>query len=181
MLRVKQGVCFLDVAAELALVLVLLVRQSTGDVRKGNELISKANSVAIRQSPGQRALGLFAAVWLNLALAPCAMAMEADHDCPHCPPAHEHEMAGHHGHGTPTAKAPCASLDTPCGDLDDVSLDGRAGQPKVKDFGDLPVAIVPGLEHWDTAVATTTRESTGPPRWPGRSTPLHVLHCVYLK
>ncbi len=144
-------------------------------------MISKANSVASRQSLGQRALGLFAAVWLSLALAPCTMAIEADHDCPHCPPAHEHEMAGHHGHSTPAAKAPCASLDAPCGELDDVSLDGRSGQLKAKDLGDLPVAIVPGLEHWDTVVATSIHEATGPPRWPGSSTPLHILHCVYLK
>lgn len=144
-------------------------------------MINKANSAVRRQSLGQRALGLFAAVWLNLALAPCATAMEADHDCPHCPPAHEHEMAGHHGHGAAKAKAPCASLEADCGGIDDISLDGRGGQLKVKDLGDLPVAIVPGVEHWDPVVATTVREATGPPRWPGGSTPLHVLHCVYLK
>lgn len=144
-------------------------------------MISRPKTIAGRQSLAQRALGLFAAVWLNLALAPCAMAIEADHDCAHCPPAHGHEMAGHHGHGAAKDRAPCASLDAGCGEVDDVSLDGRSGQLKIKDVGELPVAIVPGLEQWDTVVAPTIQESTGPPRWPGSSTPLHVLHCVYLK
>lgn len=36
-------------------------------------------------------LGLFALIWLSIAIAPCAMAMQADamaaqHECPHCPP-----------------------------------------------------------------------------------------------
>ena len=90
-------------------------------------------------------------------------------------------MAGHHGHGAEKEKAPCASFEADCGGIDDASFDGRAGQLKVKDLGDLPVVIVPGLDDWSTVVATPIQESTGPPLWPGGSTPLHVLHCVYLK
>ena len=65
-----------------------------------------------RQTRGGKVLGLFVAVWLNLALAPCAMAIEAgedhpgDHPCPHCPPADTH---GHHDmHAGMQAQAPCA-------------------------------------------------------------------------
>ena len=144
-------------------------------------MISKANSAKRRHSLGRRALGLFAAVWLNLALQPCAMAMAADHDCPHCPPANEHEMAGHHGHAVQAEQAPCASLDPGCGELDDVSLDGRSGQLKLKDLGELPVAVAPCYDSRFTTPATTIHESTGPPVWPGGAPPIHVLNCVYLK
>ena len=178
---VESRVHFLDVDGVLALVLGVRVRQSTGDIRKDKVLISKANSAYRRRSLGQRALGLFAAVWLNLALQPCAMAMAADHDCPHCPPQHEHEMAGHHGHAVQADKAPCASMDSACGGLDDASLDGRGGQLKLKDFGDLQVVIVPAFDDWAAVAETTSPVSTGPPDWPGGAPPVHVLNCVYLK
>ena len=177
----KHAVHFLDVIADLALVLRVRVAQSTGNIRKGKGLINKANSRTYRQSPGQRALGLFAAVWLNLALAPCAMAAEADHDCPHCPPAHEHEMAGHHGHDAGQAKAPCASADSACGELEDVSIDGRNGQLKLEEPGDLPPAIPLLADDWGTVAVAPIQESTGPPDWPGGAPPIHVLNCVYLK
>jgi hypothetical protein len=109
------------------------------------------------------------------------MAMDADNDCPHCPPAHEHEMAGHHGHAVEAEQAPCASADAGCGELDDVSLDGRGGQLKLKDLGDLPAVIEPCPDDWGAAAAATVHESTGPPDWPGGAPPIHVLNCVYLK
>ena len=177
----KIGGQFLDVKADLALVLGVRVAQSTGNIRKDKGLINKVNSTAYRRSLGQRALGLFAAVWLNLALAPCAMAVEADHDCPHCPPAHEHEMAGHHGHGAGQVKAPCASLDSACGELDDVSLDGRSGQLKLDNPVDLPAAAPLMVDDWGGVAEMVIHPSTGPPDWPGGAPPLHVLNCVYLK
>lgn len=130
---------------------------------------------------GYPALGLFAAVWLNLALQPCAMALEADHDCPHCPPAHEHEMAAHHNHGEAKAEAPCASMQSQCGELDDASLDGRTGQLKVKDAFELPLAIVHDPAAPAIAAAKRCHQSTGPPPHAGSSPPRHVLFCVYLK
>lgn len=130
---------------------------------------------------GHPVLGLLAAVWLNLALQPCAMAMEADHDCPHCPPAHEHEMMAHHGHGEAKAEAPCASLEAPCGELDDVSMDGRSGQLKVKDTVELPVAIAHEPATSTVTAGERCNYATGPPQRAGLSPPLHVLFCVYLK
>ena len=46
-------------------------------------------------------LGLFVFVWLNLALQPCAMAMDSEHehDCPRCPPAHQ--QSHQHDQGQP--------------------------------------------------------------------------------
>lgn len=130
---------------------------------------------------GHPVLGLFAAVWLNLALQPCAMALEADHDCPHCPPAHEHEMAAHHGHGDAQADEPCASMQSQCGELDDASLDGRSGQLKLKDAVELPLAIAHDSIAPAVIVAERCNYSTGPPRHAGLSPPLNVLFCVYLK
>ena len=130
---------------------------------------------------GHPVLGLFAAVWLNLALQPCAMALEADHDCPHCPPAHEHDMAAHHGHASPKAEAPCASMQAQCGELDDASFDTRSGQLKVKDSVELPLAIA---HDRITPVVTMTERCnfpTGPPQHAGLSPPLHLLNCVFLK
>ena len=130
---------------------------------------------------GHPVLGLFAAVWLNLALQPCAMAMEADHDCPHCPPAHEHEMSAHHGHGEPKAEAACATMEAPCGELDDVSFDGRTGQLKVKDAVELPVAIVHDPAAATVTIAETCNYATGPPIYADGSPPRHILFCVFLK
>ena len=165
----------------MALVLRVSVRQSTGDIRKDKGLISKANSAARRRRPGLRVCGLFAAVWLNLALQPCAMAMEADLDCPHCPPQHEQHMAGHAGHAVEAQKAPCDSLDTDCCDLDDVSVDGRAGQAKLKEMGEAPVAITVVVASPAVRVPKSACPATGPPRWAADSPPIHVLNCVYLK
>jgi len=141
----------------------------------------KADSTPRRHSPGRKVLGLFAAVWLNLALQPCTMAMEAGQDCPHCPPQHEQHMAGHHGHDTGKIKAPCDSLDADCGDPDNVSLDARGGQLKLKYVADMPVAIPTALQAFDPVTARAAVPHTGPPGWSTRTTPLHVLHCVYLK
>ena len=130
---------------------------------------------------GRPVLGLFVAVWLNLALQPCAMSLEADHDCPHCPPAHEHEMPAHHGHESSKAEASCASMQAQCGEPDDVSFDGRSGQLKVKDTVELPIVIAHDPSAPVMMIAKRCHFPTGPPRHRGLSPPLHVLHCVYLK
>jgi len=136
-----------------------------------------------RRTWGRSALGLFAAVWLNLALQPCAMAYEVenDHECPHCPPA---EMQGHHDmHAGMDAEIPCADGMSDCGLDGDFSHDARGGQSKFKPgHGDTPVAIV-------AAEIPTTVQSLARQRSPPRittahlvaSTPLYVLNCVYLK
>ncbi len=135
-----------------------------------------------QQSRGRRALGLFAAVWLNLALAPCAMAVEADddHDCPHCPPS---EMQGHHEmHGGMQAEAPCASDLSDCGLDDEFSHDARGGQIQLKDTKyDLPtVAVHSGFGVNELAPvqqrAPPPSETGPPPVGP----PVYLLNCVFL-
>lgn len=135
-----------------------------------------------RLSRGRRALGLFAAVWLNLALAPCAMAYEADddHDCPHCPPA---AVQDHHGmHGDKQAGAPCADNLADCGLDGEFSHDARGGNAKLKQAQpDLPVmatAIEPATTH-----AAVAQQRAPPPAdavGAGAAPPLHLLYCVFL-
>lgn len=158
----------------------MVLRNAAGN-HFGNNDLSRATNIIRQHRPAGRILGLFTAVWLNLALQPCAMALEQDHDCPHCPPAHEQEMAGHHGHGAAADEAPCASMQAPCGDLEDVSLDGRGGQLKVKDVVEAPVAITGDLVEPFADICSYAYSSTDLPLLKGQSPPLHVLNCVYLK
>lgn len=138
----------------------------------------------MRQGRGRAAFGLFAAVWLNLALQPCAMAWDArdEQHCPNCPPA---EMQDHHGMHAGMAAAKSAGM--PCADgLADCMLDqhanhdGRGAQPQPKDT---PVAsAAPPLA---VAVLALPRGDDAPaPRYasvhPGAPPPLHLLNCVFL-
>ena len=146
-----------------------------------------ANIRQRQQTWARRALGLFVAVWLNLALQPCAMALESiqDNDCPHCPPAQTHAHDGMHdgmsesmGH-----EMPCASAAADCSFSEDLNHDARGDQLKLKDA------------HVDSPIAIASREFALPygnpvdflprPRYAsvhtGAPPPLNVLHCVYLK
>ncbi len=134
---------------------------------------------------GCRALGAVVAVWLNLALQPCAMAFDSasDHDCPDCPPARVHEQ--HHDSMDVTMRhdVPCAVGTPDCMLSDDFSHDGRSGQLNLKDAPSAqPVALIPG--DLRTPCALPARVTPGP-RYAtvhaGAPPPLHVLHCVYLK
>ena len=134
----------------------------------------------------RHAFGGFVVVWLNLVLQPCAMALDGSspRDCPNCPPEHGGEYAVHaEAIGDMSmAEMSCAS-DTDCGFTDDVNYDGRNFKLKLKDLpSDLPLAIspvflqVPALQ---TTVSPDWHRLRSPP--PGNSTPLNILHCVYLK
>lgn len=133
---------------------------------------------------GLRAFGLFVAVWLNLALQPCAMAFaEQDApDCPHCPPAqaqaHEHGAA----HAAMQRSAPCADGAGDCAVIDDINHDGRSCQPKLKFPGaDLPIAAAADVV--DAAEPRLSRRTSSPEPlylFSGSPRPLHVLYCVYL-
>jgi hypothetical protein len=114
--------------------------------------------------PGRRRVGaLLLALCLNLAIIPCAMALEVveqGHDC--CPPEIQLEAVE-------------------CCELDAVSIDARSGtlgpfdppdsdaMPASWPFQDLSTAPA---HHWS---------SVGPPDPPDDFPPLHELFCVYLK
>lgn len=133
-----------------------------------------------RAGKARRLLGVLAVLWFNMAVQPCAMAADDDHDCPHCPPAHENTMAGHHAHGASDAKMPCAALEAQCADVGDVSVETRAELNP----GDLdqPVWFVTDtIPTLQPVAPRIVGHATDPPDICGTSPPTHLLNCVFLK
>ncbi len=130
-----------------------------------------------------RLLALLAALWLNLAIQPCATAYggPGEHDCPHCPSVSDHAMPSHHAHGDDVSSPSCATMEATCGTVDDASYDGRGGQLKLKDApqelfalgGTCPFDPRAPLPHGRTLVAD-------PGSGPRASPSLNVLYCVFL-
>jgi len=119
---------------------------------------------------------LLAVVWLNMAVAPCAMAFEsADHDCPHCPPAEEHAMAGHHGHGE--VERSCATMQSQCCDLAEATVDTR--NDNSRNSPDVVYISAPVVANLSPAPPRIT-VAADPPDPPPASRRLHALNCVYL-
>ena len=137
------------------------------------------NSKRSRAASGRllAVLGLF---WLNLVVAPCALAFGAEHDCPHCPTEQAGEMAAHHGHHEDTAIAGCDALASDCDDLGDFAHEGRCAQPKLKDKAE-PVAMAPPARP-DAAVdvAGFVTTAADPPDPGAVFPPLYLLNCVFL-
>ncbi len=117
-------------------------------------------------------------MWLNMVLTPCAMAFESDdHDCPHCPPAEEHAMAGHHGHGE--MERSCATMQSECCDLAEATIESRPDKSHFKSSPDL----APISDTMLTALLLPDGRAVSaadPPDPPGPYQRLHVLNCVYL-
>ena len=108
-----------------------------------------------------RVLAVVAVLWVNLAVQPCAMAFDADFDCPHCPPAVDDGMAMHHGHGEEDAKSGCATQPSDCGELDDFGFDSRGTQNKLKDNAEtvaISVALPPGAIADPVGFSTTAAD-----------------------
>ena len=121
---------------------------------------------------------LLAVMWLNMAFTPCAMAFESDdHDCPHCPPAEEHAMAGHHGHTE--VERSCATMQSDCCDLAEVTVDSRTEKSQFKSSPD--IVLIDAALRADLALPMRRSVAAAdPPDPPGPSKRLHVLNCVYL-
>jgi hypothetical protein len=136
--------------------------------------------------PGARsALGVFAVLWLNLVLQPCAMAFGGDGECPSCPPEMDHSGMSHHGDARDSSSVdvPCATTSFDCALVDDYSHDGRGGQLKLKDVpNNTSVAIIetnivlPNVPRLALRNFDRYRFAA-----PGAAPPLNVLYCVYLK
>lgn len=126
-----------------------------------------------------RVLVLFAMAWLGAVLQPCAMALgsEGDHDCPHCPPAHEMSM---HMHGD-MESAPCAGGASGCDNAGEYYYDGRHNEPKLKDQpSDQPLVVLPWADQALVPHRTSAPHLSGRSLPPGVPPPLNVLFCVYL-
>ena len=137
------------------------------------------NNRRTRSATG-RLLGVLGVFWLNLVVAPCAMAFGAEHDCPHCPPEMSDEMAAHHGHHQDDAASACDALMSDCDDLGTYANEGRFAQLKLKDKTD-PVAMAPPtLPDTPVAAARFVPARADPPDPVGAFPPLHLLNCVFL-
>ncbi len=142
----------------------------------------------IRQRQALRArhvLGLFAVVWLNMALQPCAMAFgdKNDDGCPYCPPALSVDMSSHSSHDADHSDpggSPCEIDVSQCALVDNFNYDGRA--VKIKDTpSDVQVGIAPrifGISLADNSPVLL--DSSDHSYLPGGSPPLNTLYCVYL-
>ena len=122
-------------------------------------------------------LGVF---WLNLVVAPCALAFGSEHDCLHCPPEQAGEMAAHHGHHEAVAGTACDAMMSDCDDIGTYAHEGRTAQPKLKDKAE-PVPMAPAVFP-DTAVhrVTFVTALADPPDPAAVFPPLHLLNCVFL-
>jgi hypothetical protein len=137
------------------------------------------NSKRSRPATG-RLLAVLGVFWLNLVVAPCALALGSEHDCPHCPPEHAAEMAAHHGHHEAVAGTGCDALTSDCDDIGTYAHEGRPAQPQLKDKAE-PISMVPSAfpeTPLDTVGFTTT--AAEPPEIVRVSPPLHLLNCVFL-
>lgn len=140
---------------------------------------------------GRWLLGAFVVAWLNLAVQPCLMAMEAggdpandaihvthsdhashssDHGCDHCPPAS-------HDHVTPCA----TSLSAGCSSVTQGSNDGRNGPAKPKD---LPASAAIAEPAPPIDFIVSSESPPAPDRVALKFTsepPLNIQYCVFLK
>jgi len=132
-------------------------------------------------APKRSVLGLLAVLWLNMAVLPCAMAFESDEPCPHCPPAEDHQMASHHGHGGVDAVPTCATAQSECCDLAAASIDTRGSKLKFKSASDIVLITAPLKPVLPARASVQRHVASDPPDIFGTSPPLHILYCVYLK
>ena len=129
-----------------------------------------------RQRRWRRTVALVLVAWFNLALQPCAMAMQADDEapCAPCPQTQSQEQAAHHADAD---SAPCFTADTDCQVLDEL-----LPQESARDLpGDQALAKAPsGFTDMSSASATRLHYFRPDSLLPGHPPPLSVLYCVYL-
>ena len=127
----------------------------------------------MRTAP-RRVLSVLAITWLNLVIAPCAMAFAAVDDCPHCPPAAEQEMAHH---GAAVAEA-CDSMQADCCEPGAPALENKRGG-KLDNKTDS--AVHASTWQWPSPnTVHVVRQDPTPPDPGNYSAPFHKLFCAYL-
>ncbi len=132
----------------------------------------------------RRVFGLLLALWVSLALQPCAMAA-SEHDCPHCPtetavaPATHHDHGGSGSHHAAGATHDCASMQSDCCDLGESIANVRVDLPDLDDV----TAIITSAAPPQLADAPRRQAECpdSPPEPPDGSVPIHLLKCVFLK
>lgn len=136
--------------------------------------------------PGRtRVFGLLVAVWVSLALQPCAVAAVSEHECPHCPTEVEAATAAIEDHCDPVRKnkaddgTSLPSAQSECCDVDDGIVNVRVDTTGDNDNLIILPTSVPASQ-FRLGPCEESGHATGPPDATGGSVPLHVLKCVYL-
>lgn len=124
-------------------------------------------------------LGVLAIFWLNLAVMPCAMAIETDTRDEHCPQMSSQAMAHEGGHQVSQPEVDCLSMQADCCSIVQSSMENRTGTDKFKK--DASAALSNPAPWPNLQTIPVQQPEFHPPDRRYRSPPLHVLHCVYLK
>jgi len=113
-------------------------------------------------SATRRAYAVLLVALLNLALAPCTMALEVveeGHDC--CPPEFKLELPE-------------------CCEIDDVSVDKRDGLLELWDAPDADDVAPDPLHDFVSLAPERSYSASDPPDPPGQAESRHKLFCIYL-
>ncbi len=122
---------------------------------------------------------LVSLIWLNLAMLPCAMALQQEEICPDCPTGHEQQMSSHHDHDESNSAPSCSTEDTDCCDFGEFTVDDR-GQKSGKNSGE-QFALTSKFETAKLVRhVVSTVFPTGPPDPIPEAQGLHAIYCIYL-
>lgn len=127
----------------------------------------------------ERAFGILAFVWLNLAMLPCAMAFGGDVSGSDRAAGFE-SMPEHHGHHAQTTDQHGNLHDADCCDLGEVSVDDRSPTVDKKAAGDVAIAMLQNEDARAAVFSHRLHTSTDPPYRSSGAPRLHVINCVYL-
>ena len=132
----------------------------------------------------RKALGLMLAVWVSLAVQPCAVAAVSTEECPHCPVPAETTPEPERNHcgsivTSSEETVSCASAQAECCDVEEGIVSLRIESSDLDEGNNvLPTSVpVPHLYH---GPCEESGNATGPPEPSVGSVPLHVLKCLYL-
>ncbi len=132
-----------------------------------------------------RVFGLLVAVWVSLALQPCAVAAVSEHECPHCPMEVEAAPAAIEDHCNPAGKTKAdasksyPSAQSECCDLDEGIANVRVDSTGGDDDSTILPTSVPASQC-RLGPCEESGNATGPPDPTGGSVSLRALKCVYL-
>jgi len=132
----------------------------------------------------RKALGLMLAVWVSLAVQPCAVAAASTEECPHCPVLVETTPEPERNHcGSIVTSSEeivsCASAQTECSDVEEGIVNLRIESPDLDEGHNVLPTSIP-VSHPCLGPREESGNAAGPPEPSSGSVPLHVLKCLYL-
>jgi hypothetical protein len=133
------------------------------------------------QITSRRSLSVLLLTWFNLAMLPCAMAVEGVADRFDAASGPVQVMAEQHMHHAVMESPTCATLQMDCCELGQVAFgDNTAKLEEKKASGATGLVPAPGYLVLRPPTLRRAWRPSDPPDPGGGSPRLHVLHCVYL-